>query len=179
MVSIGGSHVLGHGLQRRWKTTIFAKLSCQKHYCFHEIGSEKAWKLLVKRVDFMLSMISGTTAWSSTAPRISEEALYIIQKVCLANIFHHFSDSKDFLKNSWKKWKNWPGQHFSKSQAVLEAQIVENVSQANFFHLFRGFLSNLYKSRKWWKKLAGPQHFPRFKSRKRGQANFSTFFMNF
>ena len=82
-----------HGRQRRWKTTIFAKLLCQKHLCFQEIGSKKAWKLLVKRVVFILSMISGTMAWSSTAPRIAEEALYItktVEKVGLANIFHHF-----------------------------------------------------------------------------------------
>ena len=29
----------------------------------------------------------------------------IVEKVAFDNFFHHFYDSKDFLRNSWKKWK--------------------------------------------------------------------------
>ena len=85
------------------------------------------------------------------APRIFEEALYItktVEKVGLANFFYHFYDSKDFLKNSWKWWKNLAWPTFSTTQAVLEAQIVENVGQANFFCHFRdlqNFLRNCWK----------------------------------
>ena len=34
----------------------------------------------------------------------------MVEKVGLDNFFHHFYDSKDFLRNSWKKWKklSWP-----------------------------------------------------------------------
>ena len=52
-----------------------------------------------------------------------------MEKVVFDNFFHHFYDSKDFLKNSWKKFA-WPT--FSTTQAVLDAQIVEKVGQANF-----------------------------------------------
>ena len=44
----------------------------------------------------------------STFPRISEEVFGIVKKVetvVFDNSFHHFYDSKDFLRNSWKKWK--------------------------------------------------------------------------
>ena len=51
------------------------------------------------------------------------------------NFFHHFYDSKDFLKNSWKKWKKLAWPTFSTTQAVLEAQIVENVGQDNFLRV--------------------------------------------
>ena len=135
MVSIGGSHVLEAWASKTLENNNSCKAPLPK--CFPEIGSKKAWKLLVKRVVFILSMISGTMAWSSTAPRIFEEALYItkmVEKVGLANIVHHFHDSKNFLKNSWKKWNKLTWPTFSTTQAVLEAQIVENVGQANFFH---------------------------------------------
>ena len=120
-------------------------------------------KLLVKRVVFILSMISGTIAWSSTAPRISEEALYItkkVEKVGLANIFHHFYNSKDFLKKivqkvekvglanifhdssrfgSPNRGKRWPGQLFPPFPRISEAvfgikEMVEKLVLDNIFH---------------------------------------------
>ena len=55
-----------------------------------------------------------------------------MEKVGFDNFFHHFYGSKDFLNNSWKKWKKLSKPTFSTTQAVLEAQIVEKVGQANF-----------------------------------------------
>ena len=55
-----------------------------------------------------------------------------MEKVVFDNFFYHFYDSKDFLRNSWKKWKKLSKTTFSTTQAVLEAQIVEKVGQANF-----------------------------------------------
>ena len=60
----------------------------------------------------------------------------IVEKVGQDNFFHHFYDSKDFLKTSWKKWKKLAWPTFSTMQAILEAQIVEKVGQDNFFHHF-------------------------------------------
>ena len=54
------------------------------------------------------------------------------KKLVLTTFFHHFHDSKDFLINSWKKWKKLAWPTFSTTQAVLEARIVENVGQSNF-----------------------------------------------
>ena len=71
-----------------------------------------------------------------------------MEKLGFDNFFHHFCDSKDFLNNSWKKWKKLSKPTFSTTQAVLEAQIVEKVGQANFFHHFRDlqdFLRNGWK----------------------------------
>ena len=77
----------------------------------------------------------------------------------------HIFVKKNFLRNSWKKWKklSWPT--FSTTQAVLEAQIVEkprlkpfwrpkwwkkliveNVGQDNFFHFFHEFLRKSLES---------------------------------
>ena len=62
----------------------------------------------------------------------------IVEKVGFDNFFHHFYDSKDFHKNSWKKWKKLSKTTFSTTQAVLEAEIVEKVGFDNFFHHFYG-----------------------------------------
>ena len=59
-----------------------------------------------------------------------------MEKVGFDNFFHHFYDSKDFLKNSWKRWKKLSKPTFSTTQAVLEAQIVENVGCTNNFQDF-------------------------------------------
>ena len=59
----------------------------------------------------------------------------MVEKVGQDNFFHHFYDSKNFLKNSWKKWKKLAWPTFSTTQAVLEAQIVEKVGQANFLRV--------------------------------------------
>ena len=59
----------------------------------------------------------------------------IVEKVVFDNVFHHFYDSKDFLNNSWKKWKKLAWPLFSTTQAVLEAQIVEKVGRANFLRV--------------------------------------------
>ena len=56
-------------------------------------------------------------------------------KSCFDKFFHHFYDSKDFLDNSWKKWKKLAWPTFSTTQAVLEAQIEEKVGQANFLRV--------------------------------------------
>ena len=58
-----------------------------------------------------------------------------MEKVVFDNFFYHFYDSRDFLKNSWKKWKKLAWPIFSTPQAVLEAQIVEKVGQANFLRV--------------------------------------------
>ena len=79
-----------------------------------------------------------------------------MEKVGFDNFFHHFYDSKDLLKNSWKKWKKLSKPTFSTTQAVLEAQIVENVGQDNFFHHFYDSKDFLINSWKKWKKLAWP-----------------------
>ena len=133
-------------------------------------------------------------AWSSTAPRISEEALYItkmVEKVGQANFFHHFYDSKDFLRNSWKKWKklawptfsttnffhhlglqnglspgkSWPGQLFPLfpriSEEVFFTKMVEKVGLDNFFQHFYGSKDFLRNSWKKWKSWPG-QLFPLF-----------------
>ena len=71
-----------------------------------------------------------------------------MENVGFDNFFHHFYDSKDFLRYSSKKWKKLAWPTFSTTQAVLEAQIVENVGRANFFHHFRDlqdFLRNGWK----------------------------------
>ena len=60
-----------------------------------------------------------------------------MEKVGQDNFFHHFYDSKDFLTNSWNKWKKLAWPTFSTIQAVLEAQIVEKVGQANFLPCLR------------------------------------------
>ena len=72
----------------------------------------------------------------------------MVEKVGFDTFFHHFYDSKDFLRNSWKTWEKLSKPIFSTTQAVLEAQIVEKVGQANFFHHFRDlqdFLRNGWK----------------------------------
>ena len=64
--------------------------------------------------------------------------------------------SKDFLNNSWKKWKKMSKTTFSATQAVLEAEIVEKVVFDNFFHHLydsKDFLNNSWKK---WRKLAWP-----------------------
>ena len=68
-----------------------------------------------------------------------------MEQVVQANFFHHFRE-KNFLRNSWKKWKklSWPT--FSTTQAVLETQIVEKVGQDNFFHFFHEFLRKSLES---------------------------------
>ena len=92
-------------------------------------------------------------------PRISEEVLFftkMVEKIGLDNFFHHVYDSKDFLRNSWKKWKKLAWPIFSTTQAVLEVQIVEKLGQDNFLHHFydsKDFLRNSWKK---WKKLAWP-----------------------
>ena len=71
-----------------------------------------------------------------------------MEKVGQDNFFHHFYDSKDFLRNSWKKWKMFACPTFSTTQAILEAQIVEKVGQDNFLHHFydsKDFLKNSWK----------------------------------
>ena len=59
-----------------------------------------------------------------------------MEKVVFGNFFHHFYDSKDFLRNSWKKWKKMLKPTSSTTQPVLEAQIVEKVVFDNFFPPF-------------------------------------------
>ena len=59
-----------------------------------------------------------------------------MEKVVFDNFFHHFREKKNFLRNSWKKWKTLSKPTFSTTQAVLEAQIVEKVVFDNFFHHF-------------------------------------------
>ena len=59
-----------------------------------------------------------------------------MEKVVFDNFFHQFYDSKDFLRNSWKKWKKLSKPTFSTTQAGLEAEIVEKVGFDNFFHHF-------------------------------------------
>ena len=79
-------------------------------------------------------------------------------------LFHHFRGLKNFLRNSWKKWKKLAWPTFSTTQAVLEAQIVENVGQANFFDHFHGlknFVRNSWKMSTFsrlqsWKMLVMP-----------------------
>ena len=57
-----------------------------------------------------------------------------MEKVVQANLFHHFRE-KNFLRNSWKKWKklSWPT--FFHVSSRLEAQIVEKVG-FDIFPLF-------------------------------------------
>ena len=77
-----------------------------------------------------------------------------MERVGQDNFFQHLYDSRYFLRNSWKKWKNCQNPTFPTTQAVLEAQIVERVGQDNFFHHFldsNDFLKNSWKK---WKKLA-------------------------
>ena len=59
-----------------------------------------------------------------------------MEKVVFDNFFHHYYDSKDFLNNSWKKWKKLSKPTFSTTQAGLEAQIVEKVGFTNNFQDF-------------------------------------------
>ena len=56
----------------------------------------------------------------------------MVEKVVFDKFFYNFYDSKDFLNNSWKKWKKLSKTIFSTTQAVLEAQIVEKVVFDNF-----------------------------------------------
>ena len=113
----------------------------------------------------------------STFPRISEEVLFftkMVEKVGLDNLFHHFYDSKDFLRNSWKKvekvglayvfhdlglqnglsrGKSWPGQLFPLFPRISEevlffTKMVEKVGLDNLFHHFydsKDFLRNSWK----------------------------------
>ena len=61
-----------------------------------------------------------------------------MEKVVQANFFHHFRE-KNFLINSWKRWRQLSQPTFSTTQAVLDAQIVENIGFDNFVHLFLRF----------------------------------------
>ena len=100
----------------------------------------KSWKMLARPTFFHffhkflwnqlanifhdLSLENVARPTFSAFPRISEEVLFftkMVEKVGLANIFHSFYDSKDFLKKSWKKWKKLAWPTFSTTQAGLEA----------------------------------------------------------
>ena len=63
----------------------------------------------------------------------------IVEKVVFDNFFHHFDDSKDFLNNSWKKWKRLSKTTFSTIWASKMAWVVEKIVFDNFFHHFLWF----------------------------------------
>ena len=111
-----------------------------------------------------------------------------MEQVGLDNFFHHFYDSKDFLRNSWKKWKSCQNQFFPRfgppkrleswkklarttfstnfwGSFFFFTKMVEKVSLDNFFHHFydsKDFLRNSWKK---WKsgKSCQDQLFPRLK----------------
>ena len=99
----------------------------------------------------------------------------MVEKVVFDNFFHHFNDSKDFLGNSWKKWKSCQKQLLPRfgppkrleswkklarptfstfpriPEEVLFTKMVEKVVFDNFFHHFydsEDFLRNSWKSGK-------------------------------
>ena len=83
----------------------------------------------------------------------------MVEKVNLTNIFHH-SNLQNLARPTFSTFPRisekvlymtkmveklaWPT--FSTTQAVLEAQIVENVGQAKFFHFFHKFLRKSLES---------------------------------
>ena len=72
----------------------------------------------------------------------------MVEKVVFDNFFHHFYDSKDFLRNSWKKWKKLLKTTFSTIGPPKRLEVVEKVGFDNFFHHFydsKDFLNNSWK----------------------------------
>ena len=100
--------------------------SCQKQL-FPRFGPPKrleSWKKLVLTTFSTISMIpktsstirgkSGKSCQKQLFPRFGPpKRLEVVEKVGFDNFFHHFYDSKDVLRNSWKKWKKLSKTTFS------------------------------------------------------------------
>ena len=93
-----------------------------KNNFFHDLGLQNGLsrgKIVFDNFfhQFLIPKTSSTIRWNklskptfSTTQAVLEAQ--IVEKVVFDNFFHHFYDSKDFLNNSWKKWKNCQKQLF-------------------------------------------------------------------
>ena len=125
---------------KKWK-------SCQKQL-FPRFGPPKQlepWKKLVL-----------TTF--STFPRIVEEVFFtkMVEKVVFDNFFHHFYDSKDFLRNSWKSGKSCQNQVFPQFGPPKRLESWKKLARTTF-----STISMIPKTSS--KKSWPGQHFPRLK----------------
>ena len=128
---------------------LFPPFSWEKNFLRN---SWKKWKKLSKPTFSMTQAVLE----AQIVEKVVFSIIKMVEKVAKNNFFHHFRGKKNFLRNSWKKWKKLSKPTFSTSQAVLEAQIVEKVGFDNFFHHFydsKDFLRNSWKK---WIKLAWP-----------------------